>query len=127
MVINENAEEVKTKLSEISFILSESEQSVLSWLYNVNSSISSISKYSERYTSLKERLESSVVELKDILSEVETEAENVVFDPEKIESIKERLSLIYALQKKHGARTIEELIEIKKKLGAKRLQYHHLG
>jgi DNA repair protein RecN (Recombination protein N) len=117
--INENAEEVKTKLSEISFKLSDSEQSILSGLHSVNSSINSISKYSEKYAALKQRLDSSVVELKDILAEVETEAEGVIFDPEKIEAIKERLSLIYNLQKKHGVRTLEELIEIKKTLGAK--------
>jgi DNA repair protein RecN (Recombination protein N) len=117
--INENAEEVKTKLSEVSFILSDSEQSVLSGLRNVNISINSISKYSEKYASLKERLDSSVVELKDIVAEVEAEAENVAFDPEKIETIKERLSLIYSLQKKHTVRTVEELVEIRNSLGAK--------
>jgi DNA repair protein RecN (Recombination protein N) len=119
LAINENAEEVKTKLSEVTFILSESEQSILSGLYSINSSINSISKYSEKYVALKERLESSVVELKDILGEVENETESVSFDPSKIESIKERLSLIYSLQKKHSVRTVAELLSIQETLQKK--------
>jgi DNA repair protein RecN (Recombination protein N) len=40
-------------------------------------------------------------------------------DPEKLESINQKLQLIYNLQKKHNVLTVEELIEIQNELEAK--------
>lgn len=117
--INENAEEVKIKLSEISFLLNNADQSILSNIYTVSTLINGLSKFSEKFQDLKNRIDSSLIELKDITSEIENEAESVFYDPLKIENIKERLSLIYTLQKKHSVSQISDLIKIQSDLHSK--------
>ncbi|HYG41031.1 MAG TPA: DNA repair protein RecN [Cytophagales bacterium] len=117
--INEHAEEVKIKLSEITFLMNSADQSVLSGLYSVSNLISSLSKFSEKYNSLKIRIESAVIELKDISGEIESEAETIHYDPQKIEKIKDRLGLIYTLQKKHNVKSVDELIQIESALQLK--------
>ena len=117
--VNEHAEEVKSKLAESSFQLSSSEPSVLSGLYGASSLLNSISKFSEKYLGLKSRVDSVIIELKDIVSEIEEEGESVSFDPEKIEQLKEKLNLIYSLQKKHNVSSVEALLEIQASLETK--------
>ena len=65
---------------------------------------------------LHERLDSSIIELQDILSEVESLNDKMNFSPERQAEVSERLDLIYRLQKKHGVGTIEALLEIQQRL-----------
>ena len=43
----------------------------------------------------------------------------MVFNPEKLELVNQKLQTIYLLQKKHQVETIDELIKIKDELDAK--------
>ncbi|MCP4884270.1 MAG: DNA repair protein RecN, partial [Flavobacteriales bacterium] len=49
---------------------------------------------------------------KDILSEVEAENDELVYDPVGLERVESRLQLLYDLQKKHQVSTIDQLIEV---------------
>jgi len=117
--ILENAEEVKLRLHTASQYLSGTEQSILGDLRNVRTSLNAISDFSEQYTQLFERVESSLIELKDIADEIERAVDNVEFDNDRIEEIKDRLSLIYRLQQKHQRRTVAELLELQASLESK--------
>ncbi len=57
---------------------------------------------------------------------LEDEDSKIEVDFEKLEEIRERLSKIYQLQKKHGAQSVDELIEIEKELAEKAFQVDHL-
>ena len=61
---------------------------------------------------LTERLSSARIELDDVLSEIESKADEVDFDPERLQWVNDRLSLIYSLEKKHQVSEISELLAI---------------
>ena len=62
------------------------------------------------------RLESCRIECKDIEDELEMLAERVVVSPQRLEQVEERLSLLYSLMRKHGVSTLEDLLEVQKRL-----------
>jgi DNA repair protein RecN (Recombination protein N) len=115
----ENAEEIKTKLNQVVTCLGESDHAILQQLHISNHTLSQLSRYSEHYQKLQERTESCLIELKDIYEEV-AKAESIVeFDPQKTDAVKERLSMIYQLQKKHNVASIGDLLSIQTNLEAK--------
>lgn len=68
---------------------------------------------------LTERLNSVIIELRDISSEAETLSEDLEFSPTRLEEITERLSLIYELQQKHHKEDVEGLIAFQEELADK--------
>ncbi len=117
--VMEHAEEIKTKFHALLAQLDRSEQSITSQLGEVRSVINSLAGFSVNYQKLAERFESARIELTDIVSELENEEEKIDFDPEKIEEIKNRLSLIYQLQQKHRVSSIEALLILQEELQLK--------
>jgi DNA repair protein RecN (Recombination protein N) len=115
----ENAEEVKSKLLLSAEYLNATEQSIIPLLTSTLANLNSISTFGEQYFQLKERLQSCLIELKDISVEVESEAEEVELDDEKITSIQQRLDSLYNLLQKHQVKTDVELLVIQKDLEQK--------
>lgn len=115
----ENAEDVKLKLNAALEYLSNAEFSVIEGLRSAMSNMGQISTLSKAYALLRERTESCLIELKDIVSEIEREEMNVEVDPTKVDQIQDRLSTIYSLQQKHQVKTVEELLFIQTDLSAK--------
>lgn len=110
--ILENAEEVKQRLKMANELLNNSEQSIISALQSTVSSLNPIANYSPDYQQFKDRLQSCLIELKDVARDIENEEENIELDGESIVKIQERLDLIYKLQKKHAVNSNGELLEI---------------
>lgn len=115
----ENAEEVKSKLLLSAEYLNATEQSIIPLLTSTLANLNSISAFGEQYLQLKQRLQSCLIELKDIAVEVENEAEEVELDNEKITTIQQRLDIIYNLLQKHQVKTDVELLIIQKELEQK--------
>lgn len=115
----ENAEDIKIKLNQLVENLSSSDFSVNSSLANANAILGSLSKFGNKFSSLQQRLETCLIELKDIADELEKEESQVEYDPEKIQEVKDRLSLIYQLEKKHNVIKLAELLEIQSSLEVK--------
>ena len=115
----ENAEEVKIKLNAALEYLSNAEFSAIEGLRSAMSNLGQISNLSKPYEILRERTESCLIELKDIVSEIEREEMNVEVDPAKVDQLQDRLSTIYSLQQKHQVKTVEELLSIQAELAAK--------
>lgn len=63
-----------------------------------------------------ERLDSIYIDLRDISSELDTRLENVDFDPHELETINDRLDLIYSLEHKFHASSTKELVAERDKL-----------
>ena len=115
----ENAEEVKSKLTTAALYLNAPDQSIIAYLSGAVASMNVISAYGNQYNQLKERLQSCLIELKDVAEEVECEAEEVELDNEKISTIQLRLDTIYNLLQKHQVKTDRELMEVQKDLERK--------
>lgn len=62
---------------------------------------------------LAERLESCYIELKDILHEISGNAENIEFDPQRLEQVNSKLDTIYSLEQKHNVKNVEDLLSLK--------------
>jgi DNA repair protein RecN (Recombination protein N) len=127
LLILENAEEVKRKLGFAYEYLNNPDLSVLGLLKDANVALGSISGISEKYAALKERLNSSLIELQDISNEIESEDSEVETDDEKVVFLRDRLNAIFRLQQKHAVKSITELIEIREDLQQKVSKVVNLG
>ena len=114
-----NAEEIKTNLYNISGVLQNDDHNVLSKLAEVRSILEKISKFHSGVNEINKRIDSSLIELKDIASEIEVIEGSVLYDSQRIEAIESKLDLIYRLQHKHQVNSIGELINIKSELSAR--------
>ncbi|MFZ1702989.1 MAG: DNA repair protein RecN [Saprospiraceae bacterium] len=114
-----NAQSILENFTFFNQVVGDQEPSVISALTSVLQGISSIQTFSPDYNSLFERLSSVLEELKDMNREAELLSEKIEFNPDKIQEIKDRLSVLYKLQKKHNVQTNEELLSIQEQLQTK--------
>ncbi|MBD8487889.1 DNA repair protein RecN [Echinicola sp. CAU 1574] len=124
--ILDNAEDIKSKINESLQLLNGEELGAANVLMQVNQVIQNLSKYSHRFDELKERFNSICIEVDDIAASLEDEDSKIEVDFDKLAEIRERLSKIYQLQKKHGLQTVEELIDLEKELADKAFQIDNL-
>lgn len=111
-----HAELIKEQF-EKSISLAESDQfGLLVHLKEVKTAIQKISAFSNEYAELFNRIDSLIIELKDIVAEMNQMAEAVVHNPIQLENIQQKLQIIYSLQKKHQVTSVEELLQIQNEL-----------
>jgi DNA repair protein RecN (Recombination protein N) len=115
----EHSEEIKSKFNLILGSFTREDTGVHQALSDIKIQLQHIANYSPSYEVLYKRLESVRIELEDIADEIEKEESKIEFDPERAESVKERLSNIYRLQKKHRVHEIKELLLIQESLQQK--------
>jgi len=114
-----HAEEIKKNLLAASYLLNEDERSVITQLKESVNQLQQIERFFPEISKLTERLQSSLIELKDINAEVESHEQNTNVDEMRLAEVSERLDLIYKLQKKHRVSSIRELIDIRENLSEK--------
>ena len=111
--ILDHAEEIKQDLFRASEIMEGSDDGgAIQALKTALQSLRSAQKNLPDAAELAERLESCLIELKDIAATVDDCQEKVNFDPARLEQVNERLDLIYSLLKKHKRNSIAELLEL---------------
>ncbi len=108
----EHAEEIKQELFRASELISGDEDGTLIRLRSALQALRSAQKNWPQAQELSERLDSCLIELKDISETVEDAQEGINFDPARLEQVNERLDLIYTLLKKHKKENISELLEL---------------
>lgn len=113
-----HAEEIKGGLTEITNQLDGENESLIQTLKALSHNAQRLSNVYPAIGEIAERLESDYIDLKDIAMEVSDQAERINFDPERLEEVETRLSLIYSLLKKHGKDSVEELIALRDTLEA---------
>ncbi|MCF8319055.1 MAG: DNA repair protein RecN [Sphingobacteriaceae bacterium] len=104
-----HAEEIKQNLSAALFLLSNGEQTSIAQLKEAVQLSQAIEKYATGIQPLIERLQSSLIELKDIAAELERLAQGTSINEARTNMISERLDILYTLQKKHRVNTVAEL------------------
>ncbi|WP_299528528.1 DNA repair protein RecN [uncultured Lutibacter sp.] len=114
-----NIEEIKLNLSEAQSIGLNEEIGLQTLLISFTNNLNKISTYSKDYKELFDRAFSLKVEFDDIASEIENLNETIDFDSSELEKLNDRLQLIYNLQKKHGVKSIAELLVIQEELSVK--------
>lgn len=115
----ENAVEIKERLQLAYEYLDNPEQSVLDLLKSAVGSLNTASRLVEDYAPLRERAQSALIELRDLADEISNAGSMVEIDDDRTQIVRERLDLIYQLQQKHQARSIDELLAIQRELETK--------
>lgn len=110
----EHAEEIKTSLYQAANALQSPDEGTdaLQLIKHCLSSLRSIASVYPAAEEWSERLDSCYIDLKDMASEMENQAEDVEYNPRRLEQINDRLNTIYSLQKKHHVDSVQELLEI---------------
>jgi DNA repair protein RecN (Recombination protein N) len=111
-----NSEEIRTSLEQIDSLLYLDESSIENKIIVLNSIISNISKYSDNYLEIKNRIESILIELDDIKTELNIPTLDFSNDSSELERMELRINIIYNLQKKHSVNSVAELIKKTNKL-----------
>ena len=114
-----NVEFIKENLDKLLSISNEEEFGVLKNLKEFKAVLQKNVGFSTEYQSLFERTNSLLIEFDDIVKELNRESDLVFNDPEKLETVNQKLQLIYNLQKKHNVLTVKELIQIQTDLEGK--------
>ena len=106
-----HAEEIKTVLYKAdSQFSNDSEQGgVIELLKHIGQDIQSLTRVYPAVEEFGERIESALIELKDISAELNSLAERVEYNPSRLEEINNRLDRLYTLEKKHDVKSAAEL------------------
>ncbi len=108
-----HAEEIKQALYEAGNLLDNERNGIVDALKEATRLIAGIGKVCPGGTEMAARMESCLIELKDIARETAARAERVEFSPERLEYVNGRLGTIYDLQQKHRAGSLDDLLRIK--------------
>ena len=107
-----HAEDIKSALYKVEQIMCSDNMSLLSSSKECIQTLQSLSRIYAPSQEWINRLDSCYIELKDLSHEINHASENVEYNPTRLESVNDRLNLIYTLQQKHRVQTVEELINI---------------
>lgn len=114
-----NMTDIKTALRDALDRLTDGTPNVLSMLDRTVADCRTLGESIEEAVELTERIDSAVIELRDIADTLSDYDSRLQADPEQLESVEERLNDIYELQRKHHVDTVEELIDLQKSLANK--------
>jgi len=114
-----NAEEIKRNLLGANYLMNEGETSALIQLREAGHQLLSLEKFNPEITELHQRLNSAIIELKDIATEIEEIEQRTHTNEPRANDINTRLSIIYTLQKKHRVNNNAELLQIMDELSGK--------
>ncbi|MBR3938840.1 MAG: DNA repair protein RecN [Bacteroidales bacterium] len=114
-----NAESIKSNLMAVIVACDDSDDAVVSRLQSCKTLLSKVAAYHSSIGELYNRFDSCLIELRDILSEIESIDSEIQYSPQRQEEVTQRLDAIYRLQTKHGVNTIAELLEVQNSLDDK--------
>jgi DNA repair protein RecN (Recombination protein N) len=121
-----HAEEIKSRASQALEHLENEELGAMQQLEAARQHFQYIKKFGKNFEDLSVRFESLLIELKDIVESRSLEDQEIEVDYEKSEWVRERLSKIYQLQKKHGLQDDKDLIALASSLADKVFRADHL-
>ncbi len=105
-------EKIYSDVEEINQVLNGSENSLVSMLKKISRTSQSVSEMDKSVQPLSERIESAFYELSDLAEEYSDYQQKLVFDPKRLETVQERLSVIYNLKKKYASSVNAPLSEV---------------
>lgn len=111
-----HAEDIKIALSSIDALLNgNDDESGVGAIDALRRSTQTMQQIASVYPAIEdylERLESVVIEVRDIASDVNGLAEDVEYNPARLQQVTERLDNLYSLEQKHHVSSSEELISL---------------
>lgn len=112
-----NAEDIKAHLYAAAQQLSEGEENnILQLLQSVQNECRAIQEVGPDFQELQKRLDSAVLELKDLAYEIARKENEIDVNPKDLDRLNERIDLIYTLEHKYQVENIQELLNLSDKL-----------
>lgn len=108
--ILENLNTLKEKMRAACNALADEESSAIGLLGEASKNISQISGLYEQADDITQRIDSAIIDLKDICQTLEHDFDNLNDGEGELQQIDDRLSVIYSLQQKFRIDTVEGLI-----------------
>lgn len=109
----ENAESITENLALIFNKMDQEEIGVLDSLLDVRSKLSKVAALSHEFSQMNQRFEENFLELKDLLFELQDEAEKMETNPEMLAELSAQLNKLNSLFLKHKVDSVAELREIR--------------
>lgn len=107
-----NVTEIKQALWEVEHLLSGEDVAVIDHLKTAVSRLQAIELMLPDVEGFAERVDTALIELKDIASAVANVQETLQLDPEQLQIVENRLNDIFTLERKHNVQTVDELIAL---------------
>lgn len=120
-----HAEQIKSVLQLVYSTLEEGEQPLNNDLKRLLQQLQSIAGVQPEAGALAQRMESALLELRDIAGELDSLQDKVDLDPGQLQVLQERIDLGYRLLKKHSVQTTDELVSLHRQLSEELLQQSH--
>ncbi len=111
-----HAEEIKNSLFIAQGLLNDDEGNILHSVSQACSGLVKVADYHPGLAPLHERLNSDLIDLKDIYQELSRLNESIEFNQEQLNAVQQRLELLYRLQHKHNVSSNEGLIALRDQL-----------
>lgn len=120
----EHAEEIKAGLEEMDALLAD-ERGICAMLRNAIHAAEHLRKHLPVMDDSYERMQSCLIELKDIQRDVQRWSEQSDVEPQALEQTISRLNLLYDLQQKHRCAHADDLLKIRDQLAEQLQQIAH--
>jgi DNA repair protein RecN (Recombination protein N) len=108
-----NVEVIKEKLSQSYQLLNDEQMGVLSTLTELKNHLQKLKTFGSKYEDVFNRVESSLIEMDDVFSELSLLQEDLEANPARLEVVNTKLQKLHSLMQKHVVSDISELIKIK--------------
>lgn len=114
-----HAEDIKVSLNTAMDSLSNEQYSLAQQLRQCQNALAEAERHLSSVAGLSERVESVRIEMDDIEAEIAQQQEHVDFNPQRMQYVDDRLSLLYQLERRHGVNSDSELIALKEELASR--------
>ncbi len=114
-----NVETLIEQVSKGHQLLSDDQIGIINSVTELRQAANKLAAFGNQFSFLNERIQSVLIEIKDIATEFVSFQGHIEANPELLEQIEVKLQLLYNLQKKHNVQDVTDLIAIKEELATK--------
>lgn len=120
-----HAEDIQVSMHHAATQLADSEYAALDQLREVSRLLQPLAELDEAINELAIRLVSAIIELEDWTKEARKVAERIESDPQKLDTLEQRLDLLNKLLQKHRVTDTDELIQLRDDLATRVAEIDH--
>ena len=113
------SESVREQLAHVEQLFEGTDGSLESRLKEAASALDKVASCYPEFAALGERIESARIELKDVLGEVSSRSGKVQYDPQRLEEVEARMSVLHGLLRKFNVQTESDLMALRDDLSAR--------
>ena len=111
-----HVEDIKSALYQADTILNGDGDGLVEHIKEAAKALDNIKDIYPNVSDLADRINNSLIEIKDIAQEISSQATDIDFEPGRLQQVTETLDTIYSLEHKHHTDSVDELISIKERL-----------